>query len=190
MDTNALAQIGQVAASASSQASMNAIIIAVLGFFTALVGGVVTIILAKINKVQKDVVEVKETGLQIHGMVNEPFGLALEDSAKALEMVANMNPDRADYKQAAATARTVSDDHKSTMAAFKMAQRVAEAAKAKVTVVSKPEAVAVKVEPGATVLVIDPKAAENKTPPVTAEEVNQRLKTSSDKLLSNDKEKA
>lgn len=163
MDTNALVQVAQTAAAAAAnandQAAFNTLIVSIIGFLGIVVTTIGTILLAKINKtntgVKEQIDKIEETSSQIHGMVNKPFGVALETAAVAMETVAEMTG-RDDHIQAASTARSVSNEHQSSMAAFEMAQRVAESMKAKVQVVSEPKAVIV--EKGATVLVVDPLA--------------------------------
>jgi len=162
MDTNTLTQVASTAAhvaeQANSAASLNTLVISIVGFFGILVTTIGAVFMAKINANQKGfsqkIDKVESTTTQIHRMVNQPFGEALGKAAGALQTVSDMNPDRDDYRDAAKIAKAISEDHKTSMAAFEMAERVADSAKVKVQVVSKPEAVTL--EKGATVLVVDP----------------------------------
>jgi len=134
-DTNALSLVAEKAA------AINTIIVSVIGFLGIVVTTIGTVLLAKINinsKGSKDASEksvsvslengkkvdgLQVTTLQIHNMVNRPFGVALETAAVAMETIAEMTK-REDHKQAASTARKVSDEHHSAMQAFEVSQKI------------------------------------------------------------------
>lgn len=148
VDTNTVIQLSQAAATAAAQANytaaLNTTIVAIMGLLGVIVTTAGTVLLARINVNSKGTKEAAtaavsfsvangrkvdsllETTLQIHAMVNKPFGLALESAAIAMETVASMTHE-AGHIQAAKTARSVSNEHHASMATYEMAQKVAAA---------------------------------------------------------------
>jgi hypothetical protein len=152
METNIVAMAHAAAAAASNasnSAALNTIVVAIFGFLGVLVTTIGAIFLGRINANSKGTKEmaaeavaisqsngrkadsIHETTLQIHQMVNRPLGVALQTAATALETVAAMS-DNQSHRQAAITARRISEEHDKSMASFEDARMKMEVAKAAV----------------------------------------------------------
>ncbi len=145
-ETNALAAVAQAAAqaafAANNSAQLNTIVVATFGFLGVVVTTFGTVLLARINanareakaiitvaKEQsvangKQLDQIHDTTRRTYAVVNKPFGVALETAAKAMEYVANLPGSSAENRQAAATARKVSDEHHAAMLEYELNERV------------------------------------------------------------------
>ncbi len=146
MDTNSLTAVAQAAAtaahSAQSSAALNTIVVAIFGFLGVLVTTIGAILLARINSNAKgtkeaaqqaaaqsqanagQLVQIHDVTRRVYVMVNKPFGVALEGAAKAMEILASLPGASDAHRQAAATARHVSDAHLKAMNEYDLHERV------------------------------------------------------------------
>ncbi len=137
MDTNtlAVAQAAVAALSANTASNLNTVVIALIGFFGLIVTTGGTILLAKINSNAKHafvqstanaatLLQVHDVTRRVYTMVNKPFGVALEGAATAMEALAKLPGASEEHRQAASTARQVSDEHAKAMIDYEMSERI------------------------------------------------------------------